>query len=380
MTIFHEPAKELLHAGKSCAIINPESNGNVTGINTERGLSTISEVTIKDIARLSGVGVSTVSRVINNHPDVSGDTKEHVLGIIAQNHYVPNNSARNLKRSQSNTIGVLIKGITNPFFARMIKVIEHEIARNKYAMILHQVEADADEVDSAIELSMEKKLKGIIFLGGCFNHSPEKLAGVKIPFVLVTITALEDSTDKTAFSSVSIDDYAEAYKAVDYICKGGHSKVAIIAATPEDRSIGWLRLEGYKAALRNNNIAVEESRIIASEEFSLQCGYQGTKTLLKQTDFTCIFCISDILAMGAAKALLDEGKRIPEDVSIVGFDGQEMAHYYSPSLTTIYQPDEEMALASVKTLLDVIENEGKHRHIHFDAQLVEGESFRRISL
>lgn len=324
---------------------------------------------------MAGVGVSTVSRVINNHPDVNSDTKERVLKVINRNHYVPNNSARNLKRSHSNTIGVLIKGITNPFFARMIKVIEREITRNKYAMILHQVESNADEVDSAIELSMEKKLKGLIFLGGGFNHSPEKLGAVKIPFVLVTITLMGDSVNKNSFSSVTINDYAEAYKAVDYICKAGHREIAIITASAEDQSIGWLRLKGYEAALKDNGIAPDESKIVFTDEFSLQCGYDSAKILLEQAKFTCAFCISDILAMGAAKAFLDAGKRIPEDVSVVGFDGQEMARFYSPSLTTVYQPDEDMALASVNTLMDILENDGTHRHIQFDAKLIAGESF-----
>jgi len=339
----------------------------------------ISEVNIKDIARFAGVGVSTVSRVINNHPDVNKETKERVMAVIEKHHYVPNNSARNLKRNQSNTIGVLIKGITNPFFSRMIKVIEKEITRRKYSMILHQVESDADEIDSAIELSMEKKLKGIIFLGGCFNHSQQKLAAIKIPFVLTTITSLDDSVDKTVFSSISIDDFAEAYKAVDYICKAGHREIAIISAAPDDQSIGWLRLEGYKKALEDNGIPVEPQKIVSTGEFSLQCGYDSINKLLSQTRFTCVFCISDMLAMGAAKALLDSGKKIPDDVSVVGFDGLEMARFYSPSITTIYQPDEAMALDSVKTLMDVLENEGVHRHVKFDATLIEGESFRPLN-
>ncbi|MEG0273280.1 MAG: LacI family DNA-binding transcriptional regulator [Hydrogenoanaerobacterium sp.] len=340
----------------------------------------MADVNIKDIARLAGVGVSTVSRVINNHPDVNKETKARILKIIAEESYVPNNSARNLKRSQSNTVGVLIKGITNPFFSRMIKIIEKEISRYKYTMILHQVDADLDEVDVAIELSMEKKLRGIIFLGGCFSHSPAKLAALKVPFVLTTITTLGEGADKSRFSSVSIDDYAEAYNAVDYICKAGHRKIAIIGAQQNDKSIGWLRLKGYRDALHNNGITLDENRIIFSDKFSLSCGYNAARRLLEKTSFTCIFCISDILAMGAAKALISLGKAIPKDVSIMGFDGLEMAQYYSPSITTIYQPDEEMALCSVQTLMDVLEHDGQHRHLLFKAKLLEGESFTSIKV
>ena len=339
----------------------------------------MADINIKDIARLAGVGVSTVSRVINNHPDVNKATKAHVISVIRKQHYVPNNSARNLKRSQSNTIGVLIKGITNPFFSRMIKVIEKEITRYKYTMVLHNVETDVDEIDAAIELSMEKKLRGIIFLGGCFNHTPEKLSALKVPFVLTTITTLSDDSSRELFSSVSIDDFKEAYKAVDYICKAGHKKIAILAAEVNDESIGWLRLEGYKAALRDNGIEPDPKLTAFNDEFSLSCGFNSTKQLLKGDGFTCIFCISDLLAMGSAKAILTEGKRIPQDISVVGFDGQQMAQFYSPSIMTVYQPDEEMALCSVQTLMDMLEHDGKHRHLLFEGKLMEGESFCKLS-
>ena len=149
-------------------------------------------ITIKDVARLCGVGVSTVSRAINNHPDINEETKQKVLQVIKENHYIPNNSARNLKRSASKTIAVLIKGIDNPFFSGMIKIFEEEIQKKKYSFILHRVDEGEDEVDVAVELVKEKKLKGIIFLGGYFSHSQAKLDQLDVPFVLSTIAITDN--------------------------------------------------------------------------------------------------------------------------------------------------------------------------------------------
>ena len=123
-------------------------------------------ITIKDVARVCGVGVSTVSRAINNHPDINPETKEMIMQVIKENNYVPNNSARNLKRSDARAIAILIKGISNQFFNSMIKVFEEEIQKKKYSLVLQHVDAWQDETEVALELEKEKRLRGIIFLGG----------------------------------------------------------------------------------------------------------------------------------------------------------------------------------------------------------------------
>ena len=128
-------------------------------------------ITIKDVARICGVGVSTVSRAINNHPDINPETKEMIMQVIKENHYVPNNSARNLKRSDARAIAILIKGISNPFFNSMIKVFEEEIQKKKYTLVLQHVDEWQDETEVALELEKEKRLRGIVFLGGFASHS-----------------------------------------------------------------------------------------------------------------------------------------------------------------------------------------------------------------
>ena len=130
----------------------------------------MADITIKDIAKRCGVSVSTVSRALNNNAEINADTKAKIMQVVEETGFVPNNSARNLKCTDTNNIAVLVKGITNPFFSSMIKVMEEEIYKRKFSFVLHRVDEYEDEVDVALELTKEKRLKGIVFLGhACFN-------------------------------------------------------------------------------------------------------------------------------------------------------------------------------------------------------------------
>lgn len=339
-------------------------------------------ITIKDIARLSGVGVSTVSRAINNHPDINEETKAMIMQVIKENHYIPNNSARNLKRSESRTIAVLIKGISNPFFSDMLKVFENEIQKKRYSFLLHRVDDKQDEIDVAIELEKEKRLRGIVFLGGYFSHSEEKLSQLKVPFVLSTI-GVSKKIDRNHYSSVAVDDYKESYKMVEYLCSLGHKRIATIAAPPGDESIGKLRLKGYKQALEDRGISFDQNLVRYMKEdiqtYSMKNGYLVTKELLESNvDFTAIFAISDSMAVGACKAILETGKKIPEDYSVAGFDGLDISYYYNPSITTIKQPASEMAEESIKILFDLIHKKKIQENKIFPGELVVGESTRSL--
>lgn len=339
------------------------------------------EMTIKDIAKMCGVGVSTVSRAINNHPDINQETKAMIMEVIERNGYIPNNSARNLKRTEAKTVAVLVKGISNPLFSKMIKIIEKEIKRRKYSMVLHQVEFNEDEVDVALELIKEKRLRGIIFLGGYFIHSEVKLSKLSVPFVLSTIGGVSDGNKKNTYSTVSVDDEAESYKIVDFLIKGGHKRIAMIGADPLDESIGKLRFLGYKRALSENGLAYDEKLVglmdDETESYSLENGYRVANRLLAaDVDFSAIYALSDMLAIGAYKALFEHGKRIPEDYTVVGFDGIEMSEYITPTLTTLRQPIEEMAIETARQLFNVLDGSREHEHKIFPGELIVRDSFQ----
>ena len=340
-------------------------------------------ITIKDIAQKCGVGVSTVSRAINNHPDISEETKSKIMKVVKENNFVPNKSARNLKILDSKTIAVLIKGIDNPFFQKMIKVFEEEIQNRKYSFILHRVDTNQDEVEVALELIKEKRLKGIVFLGGKFSHQEKKLKEIQIPFVLSTI-AIAENVDKNIYSSVSVDDKSESEKIVNFLCDQGHTKIAILVAGKSDRSISKLRVEGYRNALKSRNIPINENLIRHTDDNEniqvIENGYKLMKELLEsKEEFTAVYSISDSMAIGASKAILESGKRIPQDYSVVGFDGLDITYYYNPSITTISQPVDDMARETTKILFDLINNKTKNQHKVFKGELIVRESTSKLS-
>ncbi len=340
--------------------------------------------TIKDIAKACGVGVSTVSRAINNHPDINPETKEMIMNVIREHNYIPNNSARNLKRTHAKTIAVLIKGITNPFFSRMIGIIEREIYERKYSFILQHVEERENEIDVAIELIKEKRLKGIIFLGGNASHTLEKLSQLDIPFVLNTTGIPKDFQEQSnKWACVSVDDYAESYKMVTYLCKQGHQRIAMISASSDDKSIGLLRYQGYIQALKDNGRTIIDELVMhmdgPDDAYNMETGYRLMKRLMagKET-FTAVYAIADSLALGASRAIREAGKTIPEDYSVAGFDGIEMGTYYVPSLTTIRQPVEEMAETMIHLLYDLIKKEGGCKKVILPGCLLVRESTKTI--
>ena len=341
------------------------------------------EPTIKDIAKICGVGVSTVSRAINNHPDINPETKEKIMNTIKEYGYVPNNSARNLKRVDAKAIAVLVKGIANPFFANMIKIIEEECKRKRYSMELQHIEADEDEVDAAQKIVKEKRLRGIIFLGGLFSHSEEKLKKLNVPFVFSTAGSIPENISKNQYSNIGVDDYKESMKMVDYLISLGHRKIAIIVAEPYEDSIGQLRLEGYIDALKKNGIQPDPALVFQTSDeishFSMENGYCTTRRLIESgVDFTALYAVSDALAIGAIRALLESGRKVPDDISVAGYDGIDVSGYISPSLTTIRQPVEAMAKDTVKLLFDIIAGKKDHQHITYEAELLERESTKAI--
>ena len=206
-------------------------------------------MTIKDVAERCGVSVSTVSRVLNNHPDVSDAIRIKVMGVVQELHYVPNSSARDLVKPKSDTIGLVVRGVGNPFFTGLIRAIERAIEDAGYTMVLHQIRSGEDEVRAGAELARSKRLRGLILLGGCYDYTPEQTVSLEIPFVCCTYTNSFGTLGKDSYSSVSIDDQKEAYRAVRLLTERGHRKIAVILDSIYDHSISQLRYMGYCQAL-----------------------------------------------------------------------------------------------------------------------------------
>lgn len=339
----------------------------------------MADITIKDIAKRCGVSVSTVSRALNDNAEINVDTKAKIMQVVEETGFVPNNSARNLKRTDTNNIAVLVKGITNPFFSSMIKVMEEEIHKRKFSFVLHRVDEYEDEVDVALELIKEKRLKGIVFLGGHFFHSEEKFEQISVPFVFSTVGAKPEEMNKVIYSNIAVDDRIASKKMVSYLLDLGHKDIAVITPEIGENTIGYQRLQGYLEALTEKNVKHKKDLICHVDSkldlYSMENGFVTTKKLIESgVKFTAIFAMSDSLAIGACRALKDAGYKIPEDVSVAGYDGIEWGDYYVPRLTTLKQPVEEMAIQTMQLLFNIIAGKSKHMHIDFEGEIQVKES------
>ncbi|MDD6032961.1 MAG: LacI family DNA-binding transcriptional regulator [Oscillospiraceae bacterium] len=337
-------------------------------------------MTIKDLARACGVSVSTVSRVLNNRPDVSDRVRSRVLAMVESVGYIPNGSARDLVRSRSDAIGVVVRGGGNLFFADVLKTVSREIDAGGYTMVLRQIGSDDDEVIQGAALEREKKLRGIIFLGGRFDYTPSELGPLGVPYVCCSYTNRFGSLKDTDYSSVSIDDFETARQAVDTLIGLGHRRIAALLPGCADHSISELRYKGYLAALADHGIPFDPALLAETGGcFEMPEAYAGMERLLEQgADFTAVFALSDTMAIAAVKALTDHGRRVPEDCSVIAIDGLKMSEYTIPTLTTMVQPAEEMGRESVHLLLELIEGRGEPRQLLLDARLREGGSIRKI--
>ena len=332
-------------------------------------------MTIKDVAQRAGVSISTVSRVLNNHPDVRDSVRERVLKVVRELHYVRNDSARDLGMSQTDTIGVVLRGAKNPFLTSVMRSVEKAVVAAGYTMVLHQIGTDDDEVAAGAGLVRSKRLRGLIFLGGSFDYTPERVAGIEIPFVCCTFTGSFGSLDKDTYSSVSIDDYAAAYEAVKRLTDRGHRRIAVLLGNIDDHSISELRYQGYCDALRDVGVEPDAALVAESGSFEMADVYKATQCLIARCpDVTALFTISDLMGIASIKALHSAGCRVPEDCSVISIDGLEMTKYTVPTLTTLVQPGDVMGAEAVRILVSLLRGEGSHSHLRLATTLRVGET------
>ena len=328
---------------------------------------------IKDIARMANVGVSTVSRVINNHPDVKDETRAKVIEIIKQNNYIPNNSARVLKQTNTKNIGILVKGVFNPFFSEILKTISTEVEEAGYTMIL-QHHNNGNDIDTMLGFIKVKRLQGLICLGGNFSDlTDDTLENVDTAIVLVSVDLVTKKNLKKC-SSISINNQNAAGMAIEYLINKGHRNIALILGDALDIGISKERYEGYVRCLAKHKIEFNEDYVIYGN-YECEQSYKQTQYLLQHhKEITAIFAISDIMAVGASKAVSNSGKKVGQEISVFGFDGMDFAMYYEPSIATIKQPKQDMGILSVKLLLKLLTGKTKNTHVFLDVELVEGAS------
>lgn len=333
-------------------------------------------MTIVDIAKESGYSVTTVSRVLNNRQDVSPAAKETIMKIVEAHNFVPNTNAKRLKQTISRNIYLLVKGTSNMLFSNVVEEIQSIIDRTDYSLSITYLDEDSNLSSVTDRICRERKPLGIIFLGGSREDFSEDTSSFKVPCVIVTTSAENWSMEE--LSSVSIDDEKAGETIVDYLIEHGHTKIAEIGANLELSQTARLRHNGYLNSLKKHGITPDE-RYYERARFSYDSAYRAMKKLLeKDIEITAVYAISDVMAIGALRAILDKGLRVPEDISITGFDGSTLAEYYNPKIVSIRQPHKDMAARSVELLFNMIDLHKGSCHEIIPFELTEGKSVARI--
>ena len=334
-------------------------------------------MTIKDLSAQTGYSVGTISRVLNNQPNVSQKARDTILRAANACGFTLNANAKQLKQQHSNSILVLVKGTHNELFGSLVEGIQDRIAETKYPLIVDYMDEAENEVLRAVQLCREKKPLGILFLGGDRENFLADFDKIQLPCVLVTCDA--SKLPFANLSSVSSDDVLAGRTAIEHLISMGHRKIAVIGGPRIHSSMTHERFCGCMEAFRSHGVEFEDELDYESTRFSFSWGYEAAKRLLeKGRNYTAIFAMADVMAIGAIRALQDAGLRVPEDVSVVGLDGLAIGEYTVPRLTTISQNVEELAERSFRLLLENIES---HTAAHYEilpVSLLIRESVRDI--
>lgn len=330
--------------------------------------------TIKDIAKEANVSPATVSKALNSRHDVSEATRQRILDIAQALNFVPNAMGKNLRTQKTENIGVIfcresqpLSG--NPFYSRVLEGVEAELAINNYNLILHLLPNDSDV--GIPKMIRERQVDGIILGGVMSQVFVDQLCNMNIPVVMV-----DPKIHLSDVSQVLIDNEHGAFQAVQYLTDKGHQRIGFISGDL-DRLSFIQRFRGYKKALEYARIPFDQELVRTG---GLEKGYEHTEALLKMNGRpTAIFAANDINAIYGYKAIKDLNFRIPEDVSVVGFDDIELSKIASPPLTTIRVYKEEMGSLAVRQLLQMVNKEHTNRvNAMIPTRLVERESVMDI--
>lgn len=307
------------------------------------------KITINEIAKRSGVSKATVSRVINNSKPVSDEVRQKVMAVIESTKFVPNALGRSLSLKKSHLIGVIIPDLANPVFSRIIAGMESYIRSKNYSLLITATDFNIDTGIRHIQILNEKAIDGLIFLAGAMN---EELIQALNSFHKPVVMIGSDIASNT-IPVIEIDNKKAAYEATTYLVSLGHKSIAMIRGPLSDRYAGRERFMGYQEALKEKGLY--QAGLVVEGKYSFDHGYQAMKKLLSSKPWpTAVFCANDLMAIGAMKCVFDEGMKVPEDISFVGFDDVEVAKMYNPTLTTIHQPFEEKGLQAIERLIDMI--------------------------
>lgn len=309
-------------------------------------------VTIYDVAREAGVSMATVSRVVNNNPNVKPQTRKKVFEAIERLGYRPNAVARGLASKKTTTVGVVIPDISNAMYSEVVRGIEDIANMYHYNMILCNSDKRKEKEIRVINTLLEKQVDGLLFMGGEVTDEHVEAFRNAVPIVLCATTDANH-----AIPSVDIDHEGAAYDAVKYLINHGHRNIGMISGNLQDPTSGLARYNGYRRALEEAGIELRESHVRIGN-YRYESGVDLMKYFLELEDRpTAIFTATDEMAIGAIHAIQDQGLRVPEDISVISVNNAPMASMVRPQLTTVAQPMYDIGAVSMRLLTKLMKKE-----------------------
>ena len=336
-------------------------------------------ITIKDVARESGVNISTVSRALNNGYGVNSQTRNHVMAVATRLNYRPNRIARGLVTGRSHSLGLILSDIRNPFFAEVARGAEDAAHAGRCDLVLCNSDLDPDKQMQYVRSLLEKRVDGIIMnsVSMLSREQQAQLASSGVPIVLLNRPASNHT-----FSTVCADNQAGGALAARYLLGLGHRKIAHLTGPRQHGNLSD-RARGFMRALESAQDPVRP--IVLRGKFNFDGGAELAEKLLeKHPEVTAIFAANDVMAFGVVQTVIRRGLRIPHDLSLIGFDNLEFSMIVHPPLTTIHQPKYQMGSAAVEILLRLAREKQKQipEHRRLGVELIERQSckpFKRRS-
>jgi len=325
--------------------------------------------TIQDVARAAGVSVATVSRVLNNSSSVSKNTRDSVMQAIKHLNYQPNLLGRNLRRTETRMVLVLLPNISNPFYSMIVKGIEDVAHKNGYNIMLCNTDGESNREKVYLDLLKNRLSDGVVFMAPELEREELSEIGRRSPVVQCC-----EYKEGARVSHVSIDNFSAAYLAVRHLVDQGHRRIGMISC--ENRFLSTIQREkGYRKALEDAGIGYSQE-MIKNGDYSFKSGLRAAKQFLAMEEKpTAVFAISDVMAIGAMRAMKEAGLKVPDDIAVIGFDNISFASMCDPLLTTISQPKYDLGCVAMELLLKQIRGEMKEpQDIFLEHELIIRES------
>ncbi|TWT14599.1 LacI family DNA-binding transcriptional regulator [Planomicrobium sp. CPCC 101079] len=335
--------------------------------------------TIKDVAKKAGVSISVVSKTYNNYVDVSEETRQRIFAVAKELDYTPNIVAKNLSSKKQMTLGLISSGVLNDNEKDnnafdIFKGVYREISETRFELSINLIDSQKQKQQSYVQYCRERNIGGAILQGiRTDDQYYKELLNTNIPCVVLDIM---NETENGLIGSVSIDNALASKEMALYLLERNHRNLAVVSGTKETY-VNKERMKGLEEALHAHGMKLDDVDFLDAD-FSEEAAYELSKMYLQKTQPTAFFCFSDLMAFGVIKAIKEAGLRIPEDISVTGFDDLIFSSYTQPPLTTIKQDFVEIGKVAARLLQDIKENNLERQHIWVKHQLMARESVKTL--